>query len=429
MVEQAVILAEPLAAGRGPGDPDQVLLGLTLLQRAVLTLSHGGIKRILVLCPGPSRPAGLEDDERLKATGATLQWAAVGEAGTALPLAHAPFLLLSGTVVFTAALARWIHGLPAEKNLLLRPKEPERSPGLGFYGLAVCQARLFQRLLDLPASGSHAEDLDSLFVTAAGEDLPVPDHSWALVDSGTAAREARRLLRRSLGKPSDGFFSRHLNRHISWSISRLLVRLGVRPTQVTVVNLALGLLSGWLIGRGGYGNTLVAGLLFQFVSIFDGCDGEIARLTFRFSALGTRLDNLCDFVTLVVFLINLPIGLYAATADVQYLVLGAVAILAMAVFYLLLLVRIKLSGHRGNIAEIARQVQDKDKTGQPLGWLDRLGVRLGFIYRKEFVSLYAMAFCLFNLAEVVLWTTVILASVGLVYEVNNLWQLASGKRN
>jgi len=250
-----------------------------------------------------------------------------------------------------------------------------------------------------------------------------------VADAPPAVAEARTLLRRSLGKPSDGFFSRHLNRRISWPISRLLIRLRVRPTQVTVANLALGLLSGWLIGRGGYGNTLAAGLLFQFVSIFDGCDGEIARLTFRFSALGARLDNLCDFITLLVFYINLPIGLYAASADPLHLALGAGTMLTVALFYLLLLARIRLSGHRGNIAEVARQVQDKGKTGKPLHWLEHLGVRLGFIYRKEFISLYAMVWCLLGRAEVFLWTTVILTPMGLVYQVYSILQLAGGKRN
>jgi phosphatidylserine synthase len=416
MIEQAVILAEPSATRR-------VLLGLTLLQRAILTLAHGGIRHILVLGPATPRAAGLEDDARLKASGATLHWAGAGEAGAALPLAHAPFLLLDGRDVFTIGLVRWALGLAAEGDRHLTPGGSPPVPGGVFSGLAVCQAGLFPRLLALAASGGRAGELDFPSAAAPGETLAAPEHSWVLVDSRESTARAKRLLRRSMGKPSDGFFSRHLNRRISWPISRLLVRLRVRPTQVTVANLALGLLSGWLIGRGGYGNTLAAGLLFQFVSIFDGCDGEIARLTFRFSVLGTQLDNLFDFITLVVFFISLPVGLYAASADVSYLFLGAAAVLEVAVFYVLLLARIKLSGHRGNIAEVARQVQEKDKTGQPLHWLERLGVRLGFIYRKEFISLYAMVWCLFGLAVVFLWTTVILASVGLVYEVYSIVQL------
>jgi hypothetical protein len=260
MIEQAVILAGPAAGDRG-------LLGLTLLQRAVLTLGHGGIRHILVLGPPPPRPPRLEDDARLKASGATLSWASPGQTGAVLPLARAPFLLLDGRDVFTVGLVRWARGLEAVTSRQFAPGGSPPGPGGGFPGLAVCPAEFFPRLTALAAGGCRERDLDSLLGTAAGEAV---EHSWVLVDSPESAGRARRLLRRSMGKPSDGFFSRHLNRRLSWPISRLLVRLRVRPTQVTVANLALGLLSGWLIGRGGYGNTLAAGLLFQFVSIFDG---------------------------------------------------------------------------------------------------------------------------------------------------------------
>jgi phosphatidylglycerophosphate synthase len=422
MVEQAVILTDRFAPpGSGaPGDPCRVLLGLGLLQRMILTLAHGGIKRILLLGreAGTARLALPGDDGEARRSGIVLESAAA-EARAALPLARAPFLLLNGALVFTVALARWIHDLKADGNCLLVPDGMAAPAGadssLLSSGLAVCRAAMFPRALDL-----RGDDACPGEPTAV---LHVHGHSWVRLDSPPAEKQARHLLRRSLGKPSDGFFSQHLNRHISWPISRLLIRLEVRPNQVTVANLALGLFSGWLIGRGGYGSTLAAGLLFQFVSIFDGCDGEIARLTFRFSAFGAKLDNLCDFVTLVVFFLNLPIGIYAATANMFYLALGALMALVVAVFYLLLLARIKLSGHRGNIAEIARQVQDKGKIGRPLSGMERLGTRLGFIYRKEFISLYAMVWCVFDRAEVFLSTTLALTSLGIVYEVYHLGQL------
>jgi CDP-L-myo-inositol myo-inositolphosphotransferase len=328
-------------------------------------------------------------------------------------------------VVFNAALAQSLRQFEVESDRLLVPDENHRSLSR-FSGLALCQAASFQRLQAEIGNGRRDRVVDAILAPISP--LVVPGHGWIKVDSRESEKEARRLLRLSMFKPSDGFFSRHLNRKFSWPMSRLLIRLGVRPNHITVANLALGLLSGWLIGRGGYGNTLAAGLLFQFVSIFDGCDGEIARLTFRFSALGAKLDNLCDFITLVVFFINLPIGLYAATANLSYLALGVAVLLAIALFYLLLLARIKLSGHHGNIAEVARQVQEKNKSGRPLSWLEWLGVRLGFMYRKEFISLYAMAWCIMDLAVVVLWTTSIFVSMGLVYEIYSISQLIQQPR-
>jgi phosphatidylglycerophosphate synthase len=413
MVEQAVILA-------GPPASDRRLLGLTLLQRAVLALAHGGIRNILVLGPVPD----WENDRRLKVCGARLRWAAAGEAR--LPLAGDPFLLLAGPVVFSAALAQRLHQLEFAGDRLLVPAGGDGPGAPGFSGLALCRAALFPRLL--AAAGSDGRDRDLGALLAAAPLLPLAGNDWARADSREGERRARRLLRRSLGKPSDGFFSRSLNRHISWPISRLLIRLRVRPNQVTAVNLALGLLCGWLIGRGGYAHTLAAGLLFQFVSVFDGCDGEIARLTFRFSAWGAKLDNLCDLVTLVVFIVDLPIGLYAATADAFYLLLGASTVLVVAIFYLLLLARMRLSGHRGNIAAIARQVQDRGKDGRPLRWLERLGVRLGFIFRKEFISLYAMAWCIAGRAGGLLWTIVCLTPLGIVYELDHVGQLRARRQ-
>ena len=104
-------------------------------------------------------------------------------------------------------------------------------------------------------------------------------------------------------------------------------------------------------------------------------------------------------------------------------------VLVVAVFYLLLLARIKLSGHRGNIAEVARQVQDKGKGGQPVGWMERLGMRLGFIYRKEFISLGVMSLCLIDRAALILWGVFISTCAGIVYEIYHIGQLIRQRRN
>lgn len=419
MVEQAVILADSLPAtgSGGPGAPDQVLLGLGLLQRMVMALAAGGIRRVLVLTA--------ESGERLESlaqcwrrSGAEVKMA--GAAQAELPLADAPFLLLDGMIVLGSGLVADLGRRRVETEQRLVGGD-EGCPSTGFSGLALCRAGFFPRLL----AGRHADPRRKSVadLLAQAPVLPVSGNGWVKVDSAGDMKRARRLLRLSLGKPSDGFFSRHLNRRFSWPISRLLMRLGATPNQVTWGNLALGLCSGWLIGRGGYGNTLAAGLLFQFVSILDGSDGEIARLTYRFSNLGARLDNLSDTVVLVLFFLNLPIGLHAATGDPAWLARGGLMLALVAVFYLLLLLRVRWSGHRGNIAEIAHQVQNPDRNGGPLNWLERLGTRLGFIFRKEFISIYAMAWCLVGHAEGLLWTLIGLVPLGIVYQLDSLRKL------
>lgn len=423
MVEQAVILADSalIAGGGEPGAPDRILLGLGLLQRMVMALAAGGIRRILVLtAESGKRLDGLA--QSWQRSGAAVRLA--GAAQAELPLADAPFLLLDGMIVLGSGLAPNLAQREIESDRRL-VGDDEWSPQSGFSGLAVCRAEFFPILLAGRCNASRQESAADLL--AAAPPLRVSGHGWVKVESSADLRRARRLLRFSLGKPCDGFFSRHVNRRFSWPISRLLIRLGATPNLVTWGNLALGLLSGWLIGRGGYGNTLAAGLLFQFVSIVDGCDGEIARLTYRFSDLGARLDNLSDTVVLVFFFLNLPVGLLAATRETAWLVRGALMLGLVAVFYLLLLLRIRWSGHRGNIAEIAHRVQNRGKSGEALNWLERLGTRLGFIFRKEFISLYAMAWCLVGRAEGLLWTLIIIVPLGIVYQLDSLRKLRKAR--
>jgi CDP-L-myo-inositol myo-inositolphosphotransferase len=61
--------------------------------------------------------------------------------------------------------------------------------------------------------------------------------------------------------------------------------------------------------RGDYTGFLVGSALFQLVNILDGCDGEIARAKYLDSERGRRLDAFCDFVTNLLFVLCLGIGL------------------------------------------------------------------------------------------------------------------------
>jgi len=135
----------------------------------------------------------------------------------------------------------------------------------------------------------------------AGGTLPAPAAPAGIASLRTAGEslaELERRIVRQTAKAGDGIISRHINRPISQSISRRLLRLAwIRPVHATwgTALLAVAMLAALLLGtRGG----LIAGaLLFQAASIFDGVDGEIARATFRSSPQGARLDSLIDAAT------------------------------------------------------------------------------------------------------------------------------------
>jgi len=113
---------------------------------------------------------------------------------------------------------------------------------------------------------------------------------WMDVDTPEDMKKARRMLVRTAVKGrGDGFISRHLNRKISTWISYHLVE-HVGPGSMTAVTFAVGVLSALL----NLWFPPLAAVLYQFDSILDGVDGELARARLETSKFGGYLDSILD---------------------------------------------------------------------------------------------------------------------------------------
>ena len=135
--------------------------------------------------------------------------------------------------------------------------------------------------------------------------------------------------------------------------------MNITPMEISFVVLAVGLLSGWVEGRGGYRNAALGALLFEIASIIDGCDGENARLTYRISKLGGTFDIAGDAATFIFFFVNLPIGLYRSSRNDLWLALGALSFISMVFFYLQLTRFTKRTGIGNNIVAIVKDIEKK----------------------------------------------------------------------
>jgi len=101
-------------------------------------------------------------------------------------------------------------------------------------------------------------------------------------------------LKHIRGKPGDGPVSRYLNRPLSLILSRQFAKFPITPNQISTLSFALCLLAAWLFATGEYMTLALGGLLAQFASVIDGCDGEIARLKSQESAFGGWFDAVLD---------------------------------------------------------------------------------------------------------------------------------------
>ena len=158
--------------------------------------------------------------------------------------------------------------------------------------------------------------------------VDVSQHLWVplmapFAASVTAAEEE--LVRR-LGRKGDSLIVRMLNRRISQALTKRLVHTAVTPNQITLFSAALGLGGAFLLAQAIDVLQIMGSLLFLCSTIIDGCDGEVARLTFQESDFGGKLDIMMDNVVHLFLFPGIAFGLYRENGEPIALVLGALTL-------------------------------------------------------------------------------------------------------
>ena len=407
MIDCAVVTIRPKTSNKR-------LLGLTLLERTLLTARQAGIGRFIV-CAGNNQSDGLPTPDqirRLHQKGIDIQLESTDNHRHSIPEGD-NILLLQGNSVFTPATLTRLLNVPVPNGGLCVAV----SEGEEFAGIAVASPVVASMLLDDATGESGCVDMPfirSLVPRDLLVEQTVESGRLVSIESKQDIAEARKLLLRSARKKEDGFVAKHFNRPISLAFTRLLLAFNITPTQVTMVNLAIGLLSGYFIGKGGHLNSFLGGLLFQCASIFDGCDGEIARLTFQSSEFGTKLDNICDILTLIIFLVNLPIGIYSTNQNPLYLYLGGLMLVSVATIYIQMRLFVKKTRLTGSIVKIVQDIQAKDKQAQP-SVLDRVAANIAFIFRMDFIKMMIFIIAAFDGRIVILWALILLSPIESIY--------------
>jgi len=164
-------------------------------------------------------------------------------------------------------------------------------------GIFVCSYRVFPFIEECLADG-HGTFNEVKRRWIVQHDLHIFDCQgafWMDVDTPEDLAKARELLQMKLMKPRDGWVARLLNRRLSIPLSRWLVSTtSITPNQISVMTFVLALVSAVLFCFGSGMLSILAGLLAQFASVIDGCDGEVARLRSMSTPYGAWLDAVLD---------------------------------------------------------------------------------------------------------------------------------------
>jgi phosphatidylglycerophosphate synthase len=116
-------------------------------------------------------------------------------------------------------------------------------------------------------------------------------------------------------KGADGFFTTFFVSTYSRFIARWAARRGMTPNQITLISIALGLLSAGAFATGTRLGAIAGAVLIYFAFVFDCVDGQVARYARKFGVLGAWLDATFDRFKEYAVFVGLAVG---ATVSGQF---------------------------------------------------------------------------------------------------------------
>lgn len=158
--------------------------------------------------------------------------------------------------------------------------------------------------------------------------IDLVDVPWFLAPADRAAAEkavasvpADRIARLQANRVDDGFYSTFVVRKLSKPMTAVALKLGMSPNSITLISFAVGLLAAGSFALGDRWALVIGAILLQLSLIIDCVDGEVARATRRFSALGAWLDASTDRVKEYLAYAGLAAGAALHGVDIWWLAL------------------------------------------------------------------------------------------------------------
>jgi CDP-L-myo-inositol myo-inositolphosphotransferase len=399
-----------LAAGEGSRLQNEVhitpkpltpLLGLTLLERSILTCCQAGVREFLVVVGHrkdeihPHIKALQEKHDLSIRVVENPDWEVGNGASVSAcaPYLSGPFFLLmcdhlfepeilqdlvaadDGTAVCRLAVDRRVGDVFDSDGATMVHLEGEaitaigkglKNPDAVDTGFFLCRPLLFPALekAQQQGEGSLSAGVHHLIDCGKVQAVDVSGRFWHDVDTPESLNTGEELLlaRVKSAKLIDGPVSRHINRFFSIRLTRRLAPYPITPNQISVVSTLTGLAGAACFFGVGFVTAwppllrwmlmALAGLTIQVSSILDGVDGEIARLKYQASPYGAYLEYMLDRYVDGLTVMGMVYASYALTGSFSIVLAGFLALIGLPLS----------SIHRAKfLAETKRNYLDKDE--------------------------------------------------------------------
>ena len=342
------------------------LLGLSLLERAILSAKESGIYDFVIVVGYRSEEVVKYVEEKQNRLGLNIdfveneEW----EKGNGLSVLKAretlkeeDFVLLMCDHVFDSSILKELleYAKNRERKCVLCVDEPENvfdledatkillernkpnaiGKGIKNYnavdcGIFYCTAEMLDALEAEIGKGKY-ELSDAVQCLIECDKLEVFDiggrRFWCDIDTQESLEYAKNKMLKSLEKPTDGIISKCINRKISKRITARIVNTNLTPTQITIISFIMALASAAFFLLGEHKYLVIGGILAQASSIIDGCDGEVARLKFLTTDYGAFVDSILDRYADGIMILGLIFGYWMLHGGISVWIIGLFALI------------------------------------------------------------------------------------------------------
>jgi len=377
--------------------------GVPPLVRSLMTLQLAGLENIVLLVAPDQKERVVQFLERYperKLPQYTIlcydePYCVSSPVLTQLEMLMAPqFLLMDTNLLFNAALAQNMLKAPVSNTELV-----ELMDGVISLPCYTATSAIFPELQKIVAQGVLSIEGCLRHLREHFKRKPLSNesaYSTFLLKRLNDIEVAEKFLCENLRLSTHGIVAKHFNKRISLPMSLFFSKIWMKPNVITSLNLFIGVMSGVFVANGRDPFAMLFGaFLFQLASVIDGCDGEVAKLTFRFSKYGGHFDTIVDYISLFAFIIGLIIGHWNATHSAWSFVISGNLLLWVSAFLGLVIWVVRNNSRSASLIAFEQDFIDKLPSTYPawVFWMLRTGK---FFIKKDFFSLVAFVLALFG---------------------------------
>jgi len=360
---KALIFAEHgTAKGLNKSKPGSLtkLLGLSLIERVVLSAKHADITEFLMVTDSEEVKRKLGDGSKY---GVEIKYLTISKVKKVL---KDDFVILSSSYIFDHRILKQLINHQTGASVLVAVDKTKLSAGdikilekngkvidIGadikrsncvYAGMLRCSPKVFNYMKSLDGKSANAGIMELVTNAAERKDAEIFDINWIETYDSKMRKDiepwwiyisreddlatAEQIIIENASKNPSDALACYVHKPIENKLVAFISKYNITPNQITII---VNILAYTATALFFYGYLLIASLITFVVGVVDGLDGKLARVKLKTSKLGS-LEHSFDLLFEFSWIIALSCFLFISTRDATPLIL-CILIITFVSFY------------------------------------------------------------------------------------------------